>query len=70
MSRYVVNEAYDPDLQRALEQGGEKALRVALAAMCACGHTREHHHAMTGSLGSFGGSACGQCWTCPTFTAT
>lgn len=62
-----VDPHYDPDLQAALEAGGEAALEAARAEICACGHPRRDHAAATGALGSFGGSACDGCWTCPTF---
>lgn len=66
--RYEVDPHYDPDLQAVLESGGEKALAVALAVKCRCGHARENHPGATGALASFGGSACDECWDCGTFT--
>ncbi len=68
-ARYEVDPHYDPDLQAALERGGEKALAVALARVCRCGHPRSDHMAATGALGSFGGTACDGCWDCGTFCA-
>ncbi len=64
-----INEHYDPDLQEALERGGEAGLSRACAEVCRCGHRRDQHFAATGSLGSFGGTACEECWACGTFVA-
>lgn len=58
---------YDSDLQDALEADGEQGLVAARAVVCRCGHTRADHWAATGALGSFGGSACKECWACGTF---
>ncbi len=64
-TNYVVDEHYDPDLFGL----DEEQLKLALAAMCVCGHSRGEHMAATGALGSFGGTACNQCWACGTFTS-
>jgi hypothetical protein len=58
---------YDPDLVEAKKLGGMEGLQRALDAICECGHPRSEHIAATGALGSFGGTACESCWTCPTF---
>lgn len=58
---------YDRDLQEALERDGERGLAAARAAVCECGHPRSAHFAATGALGSFGGTACEDCWVCATF---
>lgn len=60
---YVVNPAYDTDL---VELDGEE-LHLALLQFCACGHRRDEHYGASGSIASFGGSACKVCWVCPTF---
>lgn len=61
---YRIDRTLDPDL---LGLEGEE-LRVALMRLCLnCGHPRHEHMAATGALGSFGGTACNLCWTCPTF---
>ncbi len=65
----TIDPHYDPDLQEAVEHGGEAALNAALIVTCSCGHSRAEHMGATGALASFGGTACNQCWTCPTFTA-
>jgi hypothetical protein len=59
----------DPDLIYVRDHEGEAAMREAQAALCRCGHARGAHYAMTGAMGSFGGSACSQCWWCSTFGA-
>lgn len=64
-----IDPRYDPDLQAALERGGERALAETCAALCVCGHRREDHPGATGALAGFGGSACDRCWTCGTFNA-
>lgn len=60
---YKVSEHYDPDLM-GLEGA---ALEAVLDTRCRCGHRRRDHVAATGALGSFGGSACEECWSCGTF---
>jgi hypothetical protein len=55
-----INAALDTDL---VALGGS----INLDDVCNCGHSRRAHYAATGALGSFGGSACEACWTCPTF---
>jgi hypothetical protein len=64
---YIVDEYYDPDLVEAQRVGGMEELQRALDALCECSHPRSEHIAATGALGSFGGTACESCWTCPTF---
>lgn len=66
MSRYLLSAYYDTDLWPLRDDPAE--LRAALDAFCTCGHQRREHNAADGAHGSFGGSACGQCWTCATFT--
>lgn len=51
-----------PDYDQDILEG-----RRTWDALCECGHTREEHMAETGAQGSFGGTACERCWTCPTF---
>lgn len=61
-----IDERYDPDLQAALERGGERELARILNVLCHCGHPRRDHMAASGALGSFGGAACDECF-CPTY---
>ena len=69
MNRIVISPHYDPDLAEA-ETHGPDALMDALKIVCACGHPRVEHFGASGSLASFGGSACALCWECPTFRPT
>lgn len=63
-----IDSHYDADLIAAYRSGGMDSLAKTRNAVCTCGHIRNDHYASTGALGSFGGSACGECWTCGTFT--
>lgn len=67
--RFGASRYYDADVFERLDGGGEAAVLEYLATACACGHPRADHYAATGSLGSFGASACGLCWACATFRA-
>jgi len=70
MIRYEVDGYYDPDLLALLfESPSTDRLEAALMVVCLCGHTRGDHFAVGGSLGSFGGSACGECGNCSAFRA-